>query len=112
MNKTAIIYSHEEAIAMKPHERPMCYRIPSKIYHDTFVAVGAASMCWTPKPSSEVFSPEEAEKVAVELLFNIACELEKAGLTYENWPTAWNLKASEADSVSRGNENQTAAPLS
>lgn len=89
MNKTAIIYSKDEALDMEPSKRPMCYRVPSKIYHDTFQAVGAASMCWSPRPSTEVFSPEDAEKVAVELLFSIAAELEKAGLVYEKWPEAW-----------------------
>ncbi len=89
MSKTAIIYSKEEALAMEPAKRPMCFRVPSKIYHDTFEAIGAASMCWNPRPSDEVFSSEEAEKVAVNLLFGIAVELEKAGLTYEKWPDSW-----------------------
>lgn len=86
---TATIYSKDEALAMEPKDRPMCYRVPSKIYVDTFEAIGAASMCWNPRPSDEVFSPEETERVAVNLLFSIATELEKAGLTYENWPATW-----------------------
>lgn len=89
MNKTATIYTKNEAMLMQPKDRPMCYRVPSKIYHDVFQAVGAASMCWSPRPSTEVFSPEEAEKIAVELLFSIAAELEKADLTYSEWPDDW-----------------------
>lgn len=88
MGATATIYSKEEALAMKPQERPMCYRVPSKIYHGAFEVVGSASLCWQPRPTG-VFSSEEAEKFTVDFLFNVAAELEKAGLTYENWPDAW-----------------------
>jgi len=88
MGKTAIIYSKEEALAMEPRKRPMCFRVPSKIYHDAFEVVGSASMCWHPRPTG-VFSCEEAEKFTVEFLFKVAAELEKAGLIYENWPDEW-----------------------
>lgn len=89
MNKTATIYTKEEALKMEPKDRPMCFRVPSKIYHDAFEATGAASMCWNPRPSTETFACEEAEKVTLDLLFSIAAELEKAGLVYEKWPEAW-----------------------
>jgi hypothetical protein len=88
MNKTAIIYSKEEALAMEPQNRPMNYRVPSKIYHDAFEFAGSASMCWKPIPSG-VFSSEEAEKFTIDFLFKVAAELEKGGLKYENWPKAW-----------------------
>ena len=74
---------------MKPEDRPLNYRVPSNIYHDCFVAVGAGSMCWNPRPDTQVFDPEEAEKHTLNLLFSIARELEVAGLIYENWPEAW-----------------------
>lgn len=95
---TALIYSKDEALAMPPPKRPMCYRVPYKIYHDTFQAVGAASMCWSPLPSTQVFDSNGASKVAVELLFQIATQLELAGMTYENWPADWK---GESDQVSR-----------
>ncbi len=88
MGFTAIIYSKEEALAMQPSDRPMCYRVPSKIYHDTFQAIGQGSMCWEPRPSG-TFDTSEAEKAGLNLLFSIASELEKAGLNYENWPETW-----------------------
>lgn len=84
-----MVYSKEEALAMEPSKRPMCYRVPGNIYHDCFVAVGAGSMCWNPRPGDQVFNPEEAEKHTLDLLFSIAKELEVAGLSYENWPAAW-----------------------
>lgn len=83
MNKTAIIMSEEEAMALPQKERPLCYRVPSKIYHDVYEAIGAASMCWNPRPSTEVFHSEEASKVAVDLCFKIADELERIGVTTE-----------------------------
>jgi hypothetical protein len=89
MDKTALVYTKDEALSLEPKNRPLCFRVPSKIYHDVFESIGTASLCWNPRPSDEVFSAEEAEKVAVNLLFNIATELEKAGLVYEKWPEGW-----------------------
>jgi len=77
MNKTAIIMSHEEAMALPLAERPICYRISSEMYHAVFEAVGAASMCWSPKPSHEVFDTERASQVAIDLCFKIAEERER-----------------------------------
>lgn len=76
---TATILSHEEVMALPPKDRPLNYRIPGDLYHAVFEAVGAASMCWKPRPSSEVFDPEQASKVALDLCFKIADELEKWG---------------------------------
>ena len=74
-------------MALPPEKRPMNFRIPSKIYHDVFIAVGHASLCWNPKPQPNcVFDSREAEKAALDLLFNIAAELERAGITYETSP--------------------------
>lgn len=73
---TADIMSKEEAMKLPIKERPLCYRISSEMYHAVFESVGKASMCWSPRPSSEVFNSEEASKVAVDLCFKIANELE------------------------------------
>ncbi len=77
MNKTAVIMSKEEAMLLPLKERPLCFRVSSEIYHKVWESVGAASMCWTPTPSTEVFDCERASNIAVELLFAIANELEK-----------------------------------
>jgi hypothetical protein len=42
-----------------------------------FESIGAASMCWNPRPSNEVFASEQASKIAVDLCFKIANEIEK-----------------------------------
>lgn len=83
MCKTAIIMSEAEAMALPQSKRPLCFRVPSAIYTAVFEAVGAASMCWNPRPSSEVFDTEQASNVAVELCFKIADELERLGITTE-----------------------------
>lgn len=75
---TGTIMSREEAMALPLRERPLCFRISSELYHAVFEAIGAASMCWNPKPSNEVFDSSAAEKIAVDLCFKMAEELEKA----------------------------------
>lgn len=74
---TATIMSHEEAMSLPLKDRPLNHRISSEMYHAVFEAVGAASMCWQPKPSTEVFDSSAAEKIAVDLCFKIAEELER-----------------------------------
>lgn len=74
---TADVMSKEEAMLLPPHKRPICFRVSSEIYHSVFEAIGAASMCWQPHPSTEEFDSEKATKLAVDLLFKIANELEK-----------------------------------
>lgn len=76
---TATVMSREEAMALPPEKRPLNYRISSNMYHAVFEAIGAASMCWEPKPGSQVFASEQASKIAVDLCFKIAEELEKKG---------------------------------
>lgn len=76
---TATIMSKEEAMALPVRERPLCFRISSEMYHAVFEAIGEASMCWNPRPSNEVFAPEQASAVATRLCFKIAEELEKRG---------------------------------
>ncbi len=83
MNKTAVILSHHEAMALPVAERPICYRISSQMYTAVFEAVGAASMCWQPRPTTEVFDTEAASRIAVELCFKIAEEREKLPPTAE-----------------------------
>jgi len=73
----ATIMSKEEALALPLKDRPICFRISSEMYHAVFEAIGQASMCWKPRPGSEVFASEEASKIALDLCFKIADELEK-----------------------------------
>ena len=68
--------SREEAMALPTNKRPICFRIPEKIYTAVFESIGSASMCWNPRPNSEVFDSELASKIAVELCFKIAETLE------------------------------------
>ena len=74
---TADVMSREEAMKLPVEQRPICFRISSEMYHAVFEAIGEASMQWKPRPSSEVFDSEGASRVAVELCFKIARELEK-----------------------------------
>ncbi len=74
---TSDVMSKEEAMKLPINKRPLNYRISSDLYHAVFQAIGAASMCWKPRPSNEVFSSEEASEIAMSLLFKIADELEK-----------------------------------
>lgn len=73
---TATVMSKDEAMALPLKERPLCYRISSELYHAVFEAIGSASMCWKPRPGKEVFASEEASKVAVDLCFKIANEID------------------------------------
>lgn len=73
---TADIMSKEEALTLPLKERPLNYRISGDMYHAVFEAIGAASMCWNPKPRAAVFDSEAASKIAVDLCFKIANELE------------------------------------
>jgi hypothetical protein len=74
---TAVVMTEEEAMALPVEKRPLCYRISSELYHAVFESIGAASMCWNPRPSNEVFASEQASKIAVDLCFKIANEIEK-----------------------------------
>jgi hypothetical protein len=74
---TATVMSKEEAMKLPPNERPLCFRISSEMYHAVFEAVGEASMCWKPRPRKEVFDSKLASKIAVELCFQIAKEMEQ-----------------------------------
>lgn len=89
---TATIMSKEEAMALPLKDRPICFRISSAMYHDTFEAIGEASMCWNPRPSDEVFASEQASDVAVRLCFKIAAEVEsKTALLREAFDAAVDL---------------------
>lgn len=72
---TATVMSKEEALKLPLKERPLNMRISEKIYTAVFEAVGAASMCWD-EPSVGVFQSEKASKVATDLCFTIANEIE------------------------------------
>jgi hypothetical protein len=73
---TATIMSKEEAMALPLKKRPLCFRISSELYHAVFESIGAASMCWLPRPGKEVFQSELASQIAVDLCFKIANEIE------------------------------------
>ncbi len=75
---TATVMSKEESMALPLKERPICHRISSEMYSAIFEHIGEASMCWNPRPSSEVFNSEQASDVAVRLCFIVANEIEKA----------------------------------
>ena len=74
---TADVMSEEEALKLPLKQRPLCYRLSSEMYTAVFEAIGAASMCWKPRPGAEVFSSEEAAKIATDLCFKIAEEIER-----------------------------------
>ena len=74
---TTDIMSETEAMALPLEKRPICYRISSEMYHAVYEAIGAASMCWNPRPSNEVFDSERASNLAINLCFKIANEVEK-----------------------------------
>lgn len=74
---TATVMSQEEAMALPRGKRPLCYRIPGSTYVAIFEAVGAASMCWNPRPGDAVFDSTQAEAVAVTLCFTIADDMDK-----------------------------------
>ena len=73
---TATIMSREEAMKLPLKMRPVCFRISSEMYHAVYEAIGAASMCWKPKPGKEVFFSEKASQIAMDLCFKIADEIE------------------------------------
>ena len=74
---SAEILSKEEALALPPEKRPICFRISSELYHAVFEAIGAASTCWKPMNGTGIFDSERASQIAVELCFKIANEREK-----------------------------------
>lgn len=76
------IIGKEEARALPPEKRPLCFRVPGKIYTTVFETVGASSLCWNPKPEG-VFDTEQASKFATDCCFAIAGELERLGITFE-----------------------------
>jgi hypothetical protein len=71
------VMSKEEAMALPLRERPICFRISSEMYHAVFEAIGAASMTFNKDAGNEVFNSEQASKIAVDLCFKIAEELER-----------------------------------
>lgn len=46
------------------------------MYHAVFEAIGAASTTWKTEMGNEVFNSEAASKIAVDLCFKIANEIE------------------------------------
>lgn len=83
MGQAVTFLSREEALLLPQSERPLNMRITNTMYHSIFQTVGAASLCWQPTPSNEVFDTEQATKVAIKLCDVIAKELERLGITTE-----------------------------
>lgn len=88
MNKTTIlpdgsafsvatILSHDEAMTLPLNKRPICYRLSEKMYMKVWESVAEATGCWKTKLDSDKFDATKAEKVAMELMFAIAEEVEK-----------------------------------
>lgn len=76
------ILSKEEAMALPPHKRPLCYRVNERIFMAVHEAIGTASLCWRERdgscsPPVGDFDAELAGKVAAKLCFLIADELDK-----------------------------------
>lgn len=78
MGEAITIFSREEAMAMPASERPLNFRLPSDIFHRIHEDIGAASMCWNPKPSKQIFDSERASKIAFDLCHFIADKLDEA----------------------------------
>jgi len=76
MGFVAEIMSKEEAMKLPLKKRPICFRISSETYHGIWEAIGTASLCWEPRPAG-AFDTEEASKVATELCFKVANEIEE-----------------------------------
>lgn len=73
---TATIMSKEEAMLLPLKKRPICFRISSKMYHAVFESIGEASMTFNKDAGNEVFNSELASKIALDLCFKIADEIE------------------------------------
>lgn len=83
---TATIMSREEAMKLPLKERPICFRISSEMYHDTFQSIAGAARCFNPLPDGETFLSEQCAAVAVDLCFKIANEVERNQV---GMPGAW-----------------------
>lgn len=73
---TATIMSKEEAMRLPLKDRPISLRISSQMYHSVFEHVAAAAMSSKNGTGRFRFDPEKAYKIAVELCFKIAEEIE------------------------------------
>ena len=74
---TATVMSKKEAMKLPLKKRPLCYCLSSEMYHAVFEAIGAASMTFNADAGNKIFDSETASKIAVDLCFKIAEELEK-----------------------------------
>jgi hypothetical protein len=59
------------------HNLPLSERLSGYLFTEIHQAIGQASMCWEPRPSTEVFKAEEASNIAFELCHKIANEIDK-----------------------------------
>lgn len=73
---TSTVMSTDEAMKLPVKNRPLNYRISSDMYHSVFEAIGAASTTCKTEMGNEVFNSSLAEKIAVDLCFKIANEVE------------------------------------
>jgi hypothetical protein len=79
---TADVMSRDEAMSLPVEKRPICYRVPSSVYHAVFEAIGAASLCWSEQSVGQ-FDSERASNIAVELCFKIAGSHEVGEFNHE-----------------------------
>ena len=73
---TGTIMTKAEAMGLPIKMRPICHRISSEMYKAVYESIGMASMCWKPRPKSQVFESERASDIALQLCFKIANEIE------------------------------------
>jgi hypothetical protein len=72
----ATVMSKEEAMKLPLKDRPICFRLSSKMYHKVWESIGEASMTFNKDAGNEIFNTEQASKIAMSLLFAIADEVE------------------------------------
>lgn len=74
---TSYVMSREEAMKLPVEKRPICYRISSEMYHAVFSAIGETMVLGREHHYMSIEGSELASKVAVNLCFKIAEELER-----------------------------------
>ena len=73
---TATVMSKEEAMRLPLKKRPLCFRLSSDMYCSVFEAIGAASMTFNADAGNKIFNSTLASKIATDLCFKIAKEIE------------------------------------
>ena len=63
---------NERRTEMNTETKPISERLPEYLFSSIHQAIGAASMCWIPQPSEQVFDSNRAAEIALELCRDIA----------------------------------------